>query len=130
MAYVKRIVCLANSFKKGGSCVAGREIIGTRLGGWIRPVGDRSTAEVKSSESRYDKGVPKLLDIIDVPLLRAEPRHHQTENHVIDASQRWVKASELPFEALAQMVDRPASLWINSGSTKGSGFDCMSEAEA
>ena len=34
MAYVKRIVCLANSFKPGGSCIAGREVIGNGFGGW------------------------------------------------------------------------------------------------
>lgn len=28
MAYVKRIVCLANSYKIGGSCIAGREVLG------------------------------------------------------------------------------------------------------
>jgi hypothetical protein len=127
MAYTKRIVCLANSFKKGGSCIAGRELIGTSLGGWIRPVGDRTTAEVRTAES----GNLKLLDIVDVPFLRAEPRHHQTENHVIDASQRWVKAGELPWATLAQMIDQPASLWINRDHTKGPGlYDCISEAEA
>lgn len=127
MAYTKRIVCLANSFKKGGSCVAGRELIGAGFGRWIRPVGDRPTAEVRTSES----GNLKLLDIVDVPLLRAEPRHHQTENHVIDASQRWLKVGELPWAALAEMIDRPASLWINSDHTKGPGsYDCMSETEA
>jgi hypothetical protein len=127
MALTKRIVCLANSFKKGGSCIAGRELIADRLGGWIRPVSDRPTAEVRNSES----GNPKLLDILDVPILRAEPRHHQTENHVIDASQRWVKAGELPWAALTHMIDRPASLWINSDHTKGPGlYDCMSQAEA
>ena len=131
MAYTKRFVCLANSFKKGGSCIAGREITGTQFGGWIRPVGDRPGAEVKDWESRYENGSPKLLDIADVQLLRAEPRHHQTENHVIDASKRWVKVSEFPWTALAQIEDRPASLWINRDHTNGPGlFDCMSQAEA
>ena len=32
---------------------------------------------------------------------------------------------------LAEILDRPASLWINSDHTKGPGYyDCMSEAEA
>ncbi|MGH9500684.1 MAG: dual OB domain-containing protein [Terriglobales bacterium] len=126
MAYTKRIVCLANSFKKGGSCVAGRELVGTGLGQWIRPVGDRPTAEVRASEF----GELKLLDIVDVPLLRAEPRYHQTENHVIDASQPWVKVGELPWPRLAEMIDRPASLWINRDRTNGPGlYDCVSETE-
>jgi hypothetical protein len=131
VSYIKRIVCLANSFKKGGSCIAGREVVGEGFGGWIRPVSDRPTAEVWASESRYEIGSPKLLDIMDVPLLKPEPRHHQAENHVIDTSHRWAKVGELPWAALGQIVDRPPSLWINSEHTKGPGYyDCISEGEA
>lgn len=35
---VKRILCLANSRKLSGRCVAGREIANPRLGPWVRPV--------------------------------------------------------------------------------------------
>lgn len=50
---------------------------------------------------------------------------------MIDASQRWAKVGEFSWAALAEIVDRPVSLWINSDHTKGPGyFDCMSEAEA
>lgn len=132
MAYVKRIVCLANSFKTGGSCIAGREVLESgKCGGWLRPVSERPTAEVRVSECRYQSNeTPKLLDIIDVPLLKAAPRHHQTENHVIDAAERWVKRGELPFDELEQLRERPESLWINSDRTKTGAFNCISQAEA
>lgn len=132
MGYVKRIVCLANSFKTGGSCVAGREVLGDDFGGWVRPVSARPTAEVSPSESRYDNRTsPKLLDIVDVALLKPDPRHHQRENHVIDASQRWTKVGELPWSALTHICDHPKSLWINSGHTKGPDYyDCISQVEA
>jgi hypothetical protein len=130
--YVKRIVCLANSYKKGGVCVAGRAKIGDGFGGWIRPVGDRPTAEVRVFESRYqDNTDPKLLDIIDIPLLKPDPRRHQTENLVIDISRQWAKVGELKWAALARLRDRPRSLWVNSDRTKGPGcYDCISETEA
>jgi hypothetical protein len=133
MAYVKRIVRLANSFKIGGSCIAGKEVVGAgKYGEWVRPVSSRPTAEVRSSEYRYENNSsPKILDIIDVPLLNADPRHHQTENHVIDTTQRWAKVDELPRTAWTQILDRPASLWINSGHTKGPGYyDCITQEEA
>ena len=131
MPYVKRIVCLANSYKTGGTCVAGKEVLTDGYGGWIRPVSARPTAEVWVSESRYENyESPKLLDIIDVPLLNPAPRHHQTENHIIDGMQRWVKVGELPWNALEQLRDQPASLWINSDRTTTGAFNCISPAEA
>lgn len=132
MPYVRRIVCLANSFKIGGSCIAGREVLGNgKYGGWIRPVSARATAEVSSSESRYRNNTsPKLLDIIDVPFLNTAPRNHQTENQVIDAKTSWVKKGELPWVDLEQLRERPESLWINSDHTSTGAFNCISQAEA
>lgn len=132
MASVKRIVCLANSYKIGGRCIAGREVLrnGT-YGGWIRPVSARPTAEVTSSEYRYeDKTTPKVLDVIDVPLLEAAPHGHQTENYIIDPERRWVKVGEFPWDRLEQLRERPVSLWINSDSTDAGAFNCISRAEA
>lgn len=132
MPYIKKIVCLANSFKIGGSCIAGREILGDgKFGGWIRPVSARSTGEVSSSECRYeDHTIPKLLDIIDVPLLKASPHNHQTENHVIDAKKQWVKTGEFRWKDLEQLREDPQSLWINSDSTSTGVFNCVSQEEA
>jgi len=107
MAYIKRIVCLANSYKTGGRCIAGKEVLARGYGGWIRPVSARATTEVWPSEYRYvNNESPKILDIIDIPLLSAAPQHHQTENHVIDAG-RWVKQGVLPWNQLEQLRDRP-----------------------
>src|ERR1700674_4959190 len=131
MAYIKRIICLANSYKTGGTCIAGKEVLANGYGGWIRPVSARSTAEVWPSESRYENyASPKLLDIIDVPLLNPAPQHHQTENHVIDTTQRWTKVGELPWNVLAELRDQPATLWSNSDRTNTGAFNCISQAEA
>ena len=131
MAYIKTIVCLANSFKIGGSCIAGREVLGDgKYGGWIRPVSERPTAEVWDSEIRYaNNATPKLLDIIEVPLLTAAPHNHQTENHVI-AKTPWTKVGELPWDELNRLHEEPTSLWINSGHTSAGVFNCIGEAEA
>ena len=132
MAYVKRIVCLANSFKIGGSCIAGREILANgSYGGWIRPVSTRSTAEISTSESRYSNNTwPKLLDIIDIQMSKAIPHNHQTENHEIDPTKQWIKRGELPWASLATLAEQPASLWINSDNTSSGTFNCISEDEA
>ena len=46
MQGVKRIVCLANSRKMHGRCVAGREWRDGLAGQWIRPVSNREQQEV------------------------------------------------------------------------------------
>ena len=131
MAEVKRIVCLANSLKTGGSCIAGKEVRRNGYGGWIRPVSARPTAEVRLAECKYENNsAPRLLDIVDVPLLNAAPQHHQTENYVIDTSVRWVKIDELPWDEVVELRDQPATLWINSQHTSAGHYDCISQAEA
>jgi hypothetical protein len=132
MAYSKRIICLANSFKKGGHCIAGKEIFpeGT-IGAWIRPVSDRVTAEVRDSECCYsDHRLPKLLDIIEIQLLRHEPKGHQKENHVFDKAQHWQKIGECPLGSVPLLLDSPSRLWINSDSTSAGTYNCMSKQEA
>lgn len=133
MGYVKRIVCLANSYKAPlGRCIAGREVLANGApGGWIRPVSTRPKGELGSSEYGYgDGGRPKILDIIDVPLLRETRENPQTENQVIVPTGRWKKAGELGWQDLEQFADRPDSIWINSGSTSEGHNDCMRGDEA
>jgi hypothetical protein len=85
---------------------------------------------VSFSECRYgNNSSPRLLDIVEVPLLHPEPRHHQTENHVIDA-RPWEKVGELPWNVLEQLRDQPPSLWIDSDHTGGGCYDCIGHAEA
>lgn len=50
MNYVKRIICLANSRKMSGPCIAGLETEGSQIGSWIRPGSGRPTQEISPSE--------------------------------------------------------------------------------
>jgi putative nucleic acid modification protein with dual OB domain len=133
MSYVTKLVCLAISYKPpNGRCIAGRQVLRDgEYGGWIRPVSARPTAEVIFSEYKYQNDTtPKLLDIIDVPMLKAAPHNHQTENHVIDAKKSWVKTGQLSWGELEKLRERPASLWTNSDHTNPGHYDCMSKTEA
>jgi len=132
MPYVKRIVCLANSYKKRGRCIAGKEVLAKGVyGGWIRPVSDRPKDEISLSECRYPNGaVPEPLDVIDVQLLHPAPKSHQTENHVVDPRVRWVKRGEFPWQELEKLQDHPRSLWRNRYATCDGRYDCLSQPEA
>jgi len=126
------MVCLANSFKIGGSCIAGKEKLATCYGEWIRPVSARETCEVWAEECRLrNGGMPEPLDIIDVPLLGAVPRQHQTENYLIDPARQWAKVGVLPRSELRQLCDHPPSLWTNGCHTRSGGTNnCIGSDQA
>ncbi len=118
MGTVKRIVCLANSRKLNGRCVAGMEFTKDSAGAWIRPVSDREHGEVSEYERQYQNGSdPRVLDIINVPLLKSAPKGCQRENWLLDPDEYWVKIGKVTWRDLGRLADSPAKLWINSHST-------------
>ena len=118
MNYSKKIVCLANSRRPSGRCIAGREVLEDGYGAWIRPVSVRPSAEISLEERRYKNGKePQILDIIEIPMIAPVPHGHSTENHMIDAAYYWTKKGTLAWADLANLVDRPESLWTNGDST-------------
>jgi hypothetical protein len=116
--YLKKIVCLANSRKPAGRCIAGKEILSRGHGSWIRPISARPSAEISEEERRFENGEdPRVLDIIVVPMMAPAPLLHQTENHIIDADYYWTKKGELPWAKLKHLIDEPAPLWPKGDST-------------
>ena len=126
---VKRIVCLANSRKMAGRCVAGKEISGNGLpGNWIRPVSSRENESISEPERCYVNGDdPELLDIIEVPLLSPKPRGYQQENWLLNASRQWRKVGRLPWDELPQLADPEAPLWTNGFHSRGGENDQVPE---
>lgn len=115
---VKRIICLANSRKLNGRCVAGIEIADGQRLGWIRPVSDREHQEVSEYERQYQNGAdPRVLDIMDIPLLKAQPHECQQENWLLDPKQYWVKTGTAVWDDLSQLADPVGPLWINGHHT-------------
>ena len=115
---VKQIVCLANSRKPYGRCVAGIELIDGKPAGWIRPIGARENEGVSEHERQYEDGSdPRVLDIVDVPMIKALPNAYQQENWLLDANEYWVKRGRVDLEYLRQLVDAPSALWVNGQKT-------------
>ena len=118
MPTVKHIVCLANSRKLNGRCVAGIEIADGQRLGWIRPVSAREHQEVSEYERQYENGAdPRVLDIVDVPLLRAQPHEFQQENWLLDPARYWVNRGAAAWDDLSQLADPLAPLWIDGHRT-------------
>jgi hypothetical protein len=128
---VKRIVCLANSRKLSGRCVAGKELTATGSGQWIRPVSNRPSEEVSEQERQYQDGSdPQVLDIIDIPLKSAVPKGYQSENWLLDPDLYWVRVGNARWRDLDGIADNPAVLWLNVSSTRAGLYDRVSESEA
>lgn len=119
MGYTRTIVCLANSWKRSGRCVAGREVAPDGLGDWIRPVSDRPDGELRDDEQRCADGTDAaLLDVVEVPLLRPLPDRHQQENHLIDPDRCWTKRGTMVWRELQGAAEDPAGpLWPNGYSS-------------
>jgi len=119
VSYTKTIVCLANSRKPSGRCVAGREVTPTGFGAWIRPVSARPTQEISEKERRYEDGTdPRVLDIVAIEMSQPQPLRHQQENHVIDDRHHWVKRGVVSWLDLQKAVEDPAGpLWVNNDSS-------------
>lgn len=119
MNYTKKIVCLANSRKISGRCIAGKEVLAKGFGEWIRPVSNRQSAEISEEERRYDNGGdPKLLDVLTIPMLEPRSNAYQTENHLIDDGMHWAKVDRLGWNDLGKLADQQRGpLWLNGDSS-------------
>ena len=121
-ATISRIVCLANSRRAGGRCVAGKELQPDgRPGPWVRPVSSRSSEEVSDLERQYaDGSEPRLLDVIEIPFFDPVPSGFQSENRRLDPARRWVKSGRIGWDDLPAWQDADAPLWTN-GHHSGAG---------
>lgn len=128
MNYQKTMVCLANSRKPGGRCVAGKVIENGTYGAWLRPVSARPGAEISLEERQYQDGrEPDIFDIIDIPMIAHVPRLHQTENHMIDPGFYWTKQGQSGWGDLPALLDEPDTLWESGDSTYHGSNDRMTQ---
>ncbi|MDE0530536.1 MAG: hypothetical protein OXI01_03665 [Albidovulum sp.] len=84
----------------------------------MRPVSERGGREVSEYERLFGDGSgPRVLDIIDVPVVKRCPFRHQAEIWLLDKEFYWEKAGAYsPFDLpiLAEPVD---VLWVDVYST-------------
>jgi hypothetical protein len=130
MSYSKTFVCLANSTKNSGRCIAGIEIVDGNLGGWIRPVSARPSREISEEDRRFENGQTcSVLDIVSVRFERHDPFLHQTENHLINAQYYWQKIGTFPTAQLAPAITNHVQpIWPYCGSTNYGRHDRIPEA--
>jgi len=101
-----------------GRCIAGREWNTNRAGGWIRPISHRTGQEISEYERQYEDGSdPRVLDIIDIPLIKPQPQSFQTENWLIDSKCYWKRVGKLSLDDMHKLTGPKTWLWLNGHST-------------
>jgi Dual OB-containing domain len=124
----KTIVCLANSFRPGGSCVAGIEIVNGQLASWVRPVSHRQNQAISDGEKTYADGTSlQMLDVVEIPFDAHQPEHHQTENWLITNGARWKKVGKAaPDDVVGAVLPASTPLWRPAQSTYTGRHDLVS----
>lgn len=120
--YSTTIICLANSRKPGGRCVAGKVTQNSKFGAWVRPVSARSGGELSHLDRQFNGGAePALLDVIEIAMLGKAPHAYQPENHTIDDTRYWRRVRGATFNEARSAVDRrQQDLW---GTSFGSSYN-------
>jgi hypothetical protein len=119
----KAIVVLANSVKKKGRCLAGKEVVRIsetwEVHEWIRPVADSDGAEISLPlMNRWLGRKARLLEIIEIPFESAVPLPDQPENWLIQRDQSWRSLGDFPWQDIDDLIDSPTALWDNTGNRR------------
>lgn len=113
--FTKTIVCLANSRKTSGRCVAGKEWCSGSGLDWIRPVTSRPAHELSPSDCCYANGrEADIFDIIEVSFARRLPAPYQRENCLVAPQLPWTCRGRISWSDAKTLLDAPPALWSNS----------------
>jgi hypothetical protein len=97
------MLCLANSRKLIGRCVAG---IRTDGRGWIRPVRDSPDGVLFPQDYDLgDRNDAALLDVLRIPVSEPRPELHQPENWLL-APGRWQLVRRIPAPLAMPLLRR------------------------
>ena len=108
-------MCLANSWKEGGRCVAGLDLANKR---WVRPISAIDGGALSNSQCSAAVGGSARevapLDLIEIGGPTHRPELGQPENYLIDSS-TWKIAGQVSAESLVRFaVDAPELLYGTS----------------
>jgi len=118
LAYKRTIVCLANSRKLQGRCVAGLELSETTLGSWIRPVSSSEKGELSAERFYPNWKEPELLDIIEIEFLRPRTAAGHCEDHFVNGARKWLLKGSFGRKHLKSAIEQVRGcLWFDGGST-------------
>jgi hypothetical protein len=130
--YEKTILCLANSRRPRGRCIAGKEFLNGKPGKWIRPVNKQNDDAISEEDMQYEKGgYADVLDIVSIQMAEPAPYKHQTENHAINPKHYWEKKATATWAQIVSATDSvKGSLWSNGNNSYHGKNDKIAEASS
>lgn len=125
-----QFVCLANSKKHNGRCLAGKVLINGNYDRWIRPITNHPHQELREREHLDQSGKDlNLLDLLEIKLINPKAELHQQENYLMDTSVPLRKYGVLEKELAISLVDFPENLWVNGHSSRKGKNDFVTQKE-
>jgi hypothetical protein len=114
------IICLANSWKHGGRCIAGFKTDGS---GWLRPVSGKFDGSLYEEHYTLANGQePALFNILRIECTHARPEAHQPENWAI-ADRKWQLIGSATIEQLNNLLTQEFKKATNSPMLLGNDLD-------
>jgi len=114
-----KIICLANSYKHNGRCIAGTN----ELGKLVRPVSSTCKRAIDKETRTIDGNEPQILDVLDIPLHVHGPWDGcQPENKLLKSG-KWERIGRVkPEDLLKYCEDDSVILHNNSDHVPASCF--------
>lgn len=119
MKETKHLVCLANSQKYNGFCLAGKEVDNRGFGAWVRPVSAEEHGEIKPGSLVYEDGSPvSVCDTFLIALKGHTGHPYQSENYLIDSGYSCKKTGKITWQDIKEIATyEKRDLWLDGYSS-------------
>ncbi|MHC4212149.1 MAG: dual OB domain-containing protein [Planctomycetota bacterium] len=105
-----KIICLANSYKHNGRCIAGID----GAGRWVRPVSSSQKRAIDKDTRIIDENEPQILDVLEIPLHAHGPVDGcQPENKLLKAGQ-WKRVGQARAKDLLKYCEDDSVILHNN----------------
>ncbi len=105
-----RIICLANSWKRGERCIAG---INELQGKWVRPISDLPDGQIPKEMRQINRLEPALLDVLDIPLAKTGPDFGFESENLSILPGKWRQVGKVPPAYLLKYCNSQAYILHN-----------------
>ena len=117
-SFIEHFICLANSRKHSGRCIAGKRVSD---GSWVRVIGAGQGHEITEDDRRFQNGASaQVLDVLAVPCHQAVSNGFQSENVLIDPRFYWGSTGRASWQDVVALAT-DQDLWIDGDGA----YNCM-----